>query len=338
MSKHLFIDTNVFLRIFRKTSDTINEVEVLLELIESKKIELYTTEQISEEYFRNVERELEEALQEIKQIPEKVELPRLTQQFPHASQILKAFADIQAAKKSLIEEATQAIEGGQLKADALISRIFDAATKFPRSNEIIDRARLRRDLGNPPGKNDSLGDQVNWEALLEGVPAKSPLSIISIDGDFSLKKGSSKIKQYLKDEWFEKKGATVNLYIDLKGYLSNEFPEFKDVKSVKKSVAIDDLENSNNFSNTHKQISNLESVYENINLEDALRIFKAMTENPQVHWIANDTDVKAFYTKLFTRFYPETPPELDRELIEVASYLSVIETPNQLADEDDIPF
>lgn len=337
--KHLFIDTNVFLRIFRKTSDTINEVELLFELIEIGKIKLYTTDQISEEYFRNVERELEEALVEIRQVPDKVELPRLTQQFSHASEILKAFATIQSAKKALLAEAAEAIEGGQLKADSLISKIFGAATKFARSEDIIAKARLRRDLGNPPGKIDSLGDQINWEALLEGVPEKSALSLISKDGDYSLKGGSPKIKQYLKDEWAEKKGATITLYMDLKTYLAAEFPAFKDTKSVKKSVAIEALEKSGNFASTHKQISNLNAAYDGIDVGDALRIFRAIIVNPQVRWIANDADVREFYKKLFTRFYIDTPPDLDEALFEVAPYLDPLFVPvPPTDDEDDIPF
>lgn len=338
MPKHLFIDTNVYLRIFRKTSDTLNEVELLLELINAGEIRLYTTEQVLEEYFRNVEREVEEAFEDIRSIAERVELPRLAQQFEHASEILEAFNRIRGAKKALLEEARVASDGGTLKADELITQIFDAATEIERTEDIIEDARLRRDLGNPPGKKDTLGDQINWECLLEAVPNKKNLNLISRDGDFAIKAGVRKIKQFLRDEWADEKESEVILFQDIKSYLSEEFPDFKDANAVKKSAAISKLEKSGSFITTHKQIANLVSVYDQIKLSDATRIFRALIDNNQVKWISSDSDVREFYSKLFERFYIETPKSLDEELYEVAPYLDPDFEGDDDEDDDDIPF
>ena len=339
MAKHLFIDTNVYLRVFRKTSDTLNEVELLLELVEAGEVVLYTTDQVIEEYFRNVEREIEEAFQEIRAIPDRAELPRLAQDFDHASEILEAFNKIQTAKKALLAEAAEAAQGGVLKADALITGIFDAAVEIDRTDEIIDASRLRRDLGNPPGKKDSLGDQINWECLLAEVPDATEFAIISRDGDFTVKIGARKVKQFLKDEWSAEKDSEIALFHDIKGYLSHEFPDFKDAKSVKKSSAIKKLENSRSFMTTHRQIANLEEVYDQIKSSDSIRIFEALLSNNQIKWIATDEDVESFYTKLFKRYYHETPSELDERLYGVAPYLDPnASTDEDEDDEDDMPF
>lgn len=342
MAKHLFVDTNVYLRVFRKTSDTLNEVELLLQLIEAGEVVLYTTDQVIEEYFRNVEREIEEAFQEIRSIPDRVELPRLAQDFEHASEIFEAFNKIQSAKKALLVEAAEAADGGALKADELITKIFDAATEIERTDEIIEASKLRRDLGNPPGKKDSLGDQINWECLVAEVPEDEDLAIISRDGDFSVKIGARKVKQFLKDEWAAEKDSEVMLFHDMKSYLSQEFPDFKDAKSVKKSSAINKLSNSGSFMTTHKQIANLESVFDQIKVPDAIKIFNALLDNKQVKWIATDDDVRQFYTKLFRRYYLETPSDLDERLYEVAPYLdpsSAIQQDEDVdEDEEDAPF
>lgn len=52
------------------------------------------------------------------------------------------------------------------------------------SNEQIERARHRRERGDPPGKqSDPLGDQLNWEQLLDGVSSCKGLWIVTRDAD-----------------------------------------------------------------------------------------------------------------------------------------------------------
>jgi hypothetical protein len=193
-------------------------------------------------------------------------------------------------------------------------------------------------LGNPPGKKDSLGDQINWECLLNRVPPLQDLSIISRDGDFSFKAGVKKIRQFLKDEWSDQKESDIRLFYDLKSYLAAEFPDFKDAKSVKKSAAITKLRSSGTFINTHKQIANLNEVYDQIKFNDAVKIFEALLNNDQVKWIATDDDVREFYSKLFKRYYSETARELDVQLYEVASYLNPDSENAVEVSDDDIPF
>ena len=49
----------------------------------------------------------------------------------------------------------------------------------------LKRARLRKELGNPPGKkNDPLGDQISWEQLLSRISGKRSVWIVTNDSDF----------------------------------------------------------------------------------------------------------------------------------------------------------
>ena len=55
---------------------------------------------------------------------------------------------------------------------------------LPANSGSYSRARIRKELGNPPGKvNDPLGDQLNWTQVLENIEKVSALWIVSADND-----------------------------------------------------------------------------------------------------------------------------------------------------------
>lgn len=59
------------------------------------------------------------------------------------------------------------------------------AKAVPHSPQELERARYRRELGNPPGEfSNPLGDQLTWEQVLTHFKGKKRLWIISRDGDF----------------------------------------------------------------------------------------------------------------------------------------------------------
>ena len=320
--KSVFVDTNVLLRVFNKTSDTLNEIETFIELIKAKKITLYTTEQVKNEYYRNVESEISSAIKSLKEVPEIVELPRITQDFGHAGEILEAFKKIRDNKKQLLELVLAAATDGKLRADNLVSELFKISEVIEYDAALIAKARVRRELGDPPGKRESLGDQLNWECLLKGAK-NDDLYILSQDSDYLLGKEPI-IRRFLADEWERSKKSKLFLYKDLKSFLQANFPEAKKAVDVKKAAAIEALEKSSNFVQTHKTIADLSEVFESIKLNEAERLFRAFIDNTQVAWLAFDDDVREFYSKLFSRYYSDTEPALDIELYGVAPYLKEI--------------
>lgn len=51
--------------------------------------------------------------------------------------------------------------------------------------EEVNKARFRKEIGNPPGKRtDPLGDQLSWEQLLTKIPKASKLWVVSTDRDY----------------------------------------------------------------------------------------------------------------------------------------------------------
>lgn len=52
------------------------------------------------------------------------------------------------------------------KADEVVHHIVEKSKCLDVSDDILNKAKRRKELGNPPGKKNSLGDQLNWEILL----------------------------------------------------------------------------------------------------------------------------------------------------------------------------
>ncbi len=81
-----------------------------------------------------------------------------------------------------------------------LAPIFERA--IPHSQEEIQRARERREFGNPPGKaSNPIGDQLTWEQILSHFQGKRRLWIISRDGDYgTLFGGKGFINRFLYEE------------------------------------------------------------------------------------------------------------------------------------------
>ena len=60
--ENLFIDTNVYLTFYHFSSDDLEELKKLSVAVENKRIRLYVTEQVVNEYWRNRESKIADAL------------------------------------------------------------------------------------------------------------------------------------------------------------------------------------------------------------------------------------------------------------------------------------
>ena len=111
----------------------------------------------------------------------------------------------------IVADLTRDIENRRLQADLLLARLFDQATLLETTPDLIEAARRRMFLGNPPGKRASIGDAINWETLLTHVPSGVGLTLVSADGDYVSALNRTKLKIFLRDEW-QKSKATTELY------------------------------------------------------------------------------------------------------------------------------
>jgi len=311
---HVFIDTNVLLRFYAYSDDTLGEVEKLSALIKAKKISLLTTEQIVDEHARNRDGILADSLKRLDQITTAAQLPRFAEHHQAAQELLTAMAEAKSAKTALMEAIRSEMTEGRLRADRIILDMFASTAPLPRTPEIIERAKLRRELSNPPGKQDSIGDQINWEILLDHVPENSDLHVISKDGDFRSGAVPGRASFFLRGEWNSKKKAQLHLYNGLAEFTSQHFPDIKVPSDALKSAAIEAFINSTSYATTHTAIADVKAVIDDLTAEEAIALLQAATQNNQISDIAADDDVDELLRDIHTKFFWDTPGSLDVKL------------------------
>jgi PIN domain len=101
---------------------------------------------------------------------------------------------IEEAAKILEEKVAEALRDINLSEDSVslaLKPLFDRAV--PHTTEELRLAQERKAKGYPPGKGDTVGDELNWEQLLSFVKAnrKKRVWIISRDSDYIVKYGST---------------------------------------------------------------------------------------------------------------------------------------------------
>lgn len=312
---HVFIDPSVLLRFYAYSDDTLNEVEKLTALASAGAVTIYCTDQSLDEHARNRDKELSETIKKLSLFSAPVQIPRFAEHREQVKQYRAAVLEARAAHQNLLDIITKDVNEGNLRADHIIDALFGASKNLRRTNSVITEAQLRNELASPPGKKDSLGDQINWEILLRGVPDGEDLHVISRDLDY-FGVNDSTPNFFLSREWKTKKAGTLYVYQGLAPFAKQHFPDIKFPEDAVKVTAIKDLVTSKSFSQTHKQIAILQQLKDKITLEEASVIFEAFASSSQIHGIQSDADVNIFYGDLYSKYWNEISDELAARLSE----------------------
>jgi predicted nucleic acid-binding protein len=289
----VFIDTNVLLSFYHFTSDDLDELQKLTDEIKAGAITFALPDQVKQEFWRNRESKIADALSRLRE-------QKLNLQFPQICKDSTVYHALRAAQRDyernhvlLVSELTNAAHARQLKADKVINELFSVGTSYPIDNTPIASAQIRMSLGNPPGKNGSLGDAVNWETLLKMIPNGEDLFIISDDKDFRSAIDDSQFSQFLTDEWAQKKQSTLHYYIKLSAFFAEYYPNIKLATEKEIDRLIGQLAASESFASTHAVIAKLNPYTEFTN-DQINQIVSAIISNRQVYWIIEDPDVNEF--------------------------------------------
>jgi len=291
----LFIDTNIYLNLYHFTDDDLDKLEGLLILIRDKKINLYLTTQVRHEFARNRESKIHKAITDLN-IKVVDAFPRISHNYDEYREMTEGIRLFNKKRESIINNIIRDAKENKLKADVLIAELFKLAKEID-SDSFLDKAERRMKFGNPPGKNGSLGDAINWEALLENVPNDADFCIIAEDNDYSSKIDKEEISEFLKNEWGRKKKSSIALYKNLNKYFANYYPGIKLADELEKALAITAYVSSGDFSGTHQAISRL-NAYTDFANDEIRKIVEASITNAQIYWIKNDTDVKKFLMRI----------------------------------------
>lgn len=197
----IFIDTNIILDFYRiNNKNSINEI-----LKEIKKYKKYfiSTKQSQDEFLRNRDRTITDFIEEIKKQNYKVHTNNVIATLDSYTEYHDSIIKANTNTRKIIEELNKLIENPDI--DLIYKIYLDLnETAYNRTNEIIERAYIRKIIGNPPtSKKETCGDEIIWETLLEYC--NTDLIIVSRDSTFSTN------YNFLNSEFKKNKNRTLKV-------------------------------------------------------------------------------------------------------------------------------
>ena len=161
----LFLDANIILDFYRFGKDDLSEIQKLVVLAKDDDVELLITEHLVNEISRMREAELAKSFSEFSALKFSPRTPNYCEDLPEYMALKEALKATTKAHNALVEKVKEKIDERKLKADVLIGDLLEAATVLEHSDEVLELARTRTELGNPPGKNGNIGDAIHWEKV-----------------------------------------------------------------------------------------------------------------------------------------------------------------------------
>jgi hypothetical protein len=307
---NIFIDTNIWLDFYHLSKSDLEELRKIEALIEYKELNVYLPANIKDEFLRNRETKIADAMKHVKEAKYQKSFPTFLKDYPEYLELQQKIKECSRLHNTLEEKAINDIENETLLADQVISEIFSKSILCEHSDSIYEAALKRSHLRQPPGKNNSIGDAINWITLLEKIPQTEQLHLISGDGDFSSALDNNKLSSYLKKEWELSKFSTIFYYTDLSQFFKKHFPSVNLADDFVKKVLIKRLKESYSFDTTHSIVSRLLN-FESFTPIEKDDIISAYVDNSQVYWIRNDYDLLS----LKNRIIAENTESLDQDLL-----------------------
>lgn len=295
---HVFIDTNIFLNFFHYSKDELDALNKVFSPHEHGSAKVHLTEQVCNEFKRNRDVKIKDALKKFRETRFVPQFPSFMKGYEEYGKIREKSGDLQKLQKSILEKIEKDVSGHDLIADRLISKIFKKSEIVPVEKELYEQATMRIALGNPPGKNRSLGDAINWIILMESVPGDEDIHIISEDGDFYSLLNEKRAHPFLGEEWKRIKKGSLYVYRTLSAFMEKHFDgvAFSNFDKNKKTL-IDELREAGAFAVTHGIISKLDN-YSYFSVQEVSEILHAALENNQFGWIVTDSDVSDFLNRV----------------------------------------
>jgi predicted nucleic acid-binding protein len=328
--KTLFIDTNILLSFYHLSSDDLEELRKLIALIDTEQIELIVTEQVKDEFFRNRGAKIVDAMKELQKPRYSPAFPAFAKDYPEYAELRKLLSDAGKKHSKLVDEMAKDAASSKLKADDLVSDLFKKAKLIKITETLYIKALARVRRGNPPGKESSIGDALNWGGLLTEIDEWTDLYFVSEDKDYRSQLSPATFNEFLRSEWEERKTSEIFFYTRISDFFKANFPNIKIASDIEKDRAIQELADSGSFIATHLAIGRLSkhSEFTALQIEELVRIAQS---NNQVGWIAGDLDVHEFYKSLL-----KNKNQLQSDVAEQLQELVKKGLPEQ--NDDDIPF
>jgi PIN domain len=298
---HLFIDTNILLSFYGLNQEDLGELSKLADRVSNKEVTLLITDQIMNEFYRNREQRIEGTLKSFYGQTFNPQLPQICEKYLEAEQLRIALKEYEQVHSVMVAKVAIDIKAKKLQADRVVQSLFNAGTKVSIDSSIVDLARLRMSLGNPPGKNNSLGDAINWECLLTAVPRGTDLFLISGDKDYSSPLGDETFSGFLQDEWEQKKQSEIFFYRRLSSFFKEQLPDIEMASMRDRDFLVRELNNSQSLADVQRIVARL-AAYQDFTASQANGIVLAAINNQRVAWSLEDDRIGTFLLDIITRY------------------------------------
>lgn len=211
----VFVDTNIFLDLYRLSGESAKKQ---LAALEKHKSRLIISEQIRMEFLKNRQKVILQALDSMKAPVDAQNIPAVLSDF-QAFETMKAKQKDAKKQYSWLYEKTKRMITSPVHNDPILAsfkRIYKEKSDFnlcrpnKRRFAVRHRARKRFALGYPPrkGGDTSFGDAVMWEWIIECAikdEEKSNVVVVSRDSDYgSITKFGTFINDWLEVEFKER--------------------------------------------------------------------------------------------------------------------------------------
>jgi predicted nucleic acid-binding protein len=313
---NLFIDTNILLDFYHFTSDELDELSKLLVLMEEKKVTLLLPQQVQHEFRRNREAKIADGLQKLREQHLKLQFPQVCKDYPEYAQLRALQQGYEKEHATLLDKIETDVASKNLKADKVISRLFDLARDLPTGADTLQQARDRVAQGNPPGKPGSLGDALNWVVVLTSMKKGEDLYFVTGDKDYYSPLKKNNFREFLLEEWQGEKESELHVYRHLSEFLMEHYPDIKLTVELRKEIAIEDLSRSGSFEETHEVIAKLSREVE-FSGTQLNQVVGAVVSNSQVSSILSDSDVIAFVKDVLKGRLNEVDESLTAQLCQL---------------------
>lgn len=294
--KNLFIDSNIWLSLYHFTSDDLEQFSKL-KVLKKTDIRLFIPSQTRNEVQRNRDAKIKDSLSKFEKFD--FSFPAFCKSYTEYPDFSRDMNDLKRRHKAWCDKIHTDIGNQELPADKVIKEYFDSCPVVECTAENIQAAEFRYRTGNPPGKDNKLGDAINWECLLTSVPDGEDLFFISADKDYRSVVDDSSFNLFLKEEWNRKKKSDVHFFTSLVSFLRAHVKEIELQTEQQKDELIRGLIESYNFQTTHAMIRSL-NEYHDWSTQQIDDLCSAAVNNSQVSWILGDDDVLSFYENLLT--------------------------------------
>ncbi len=313
MAINLFLDTNILLSFYALSNADITQLKKLKDVVANGDILLFVSDQVDNEVERNRGTKIRESFKALRDNTFKCHAPSFVKLLKEFNELQTILNEANKKHSKLVDVVSQLVENRELDADKIIRELIKTASVKKITNGQFSSAHKRFLTGNPPGKKKvTIGDELNWEFLLENVPASEDLYLVSVDGDYASPNDPEKANEFLSREWREAKGAELHYYRDLNDFFKLHVPKIKLANQAKLNALISELAGSGSFASTHGIIAKFPEDPE-FNDAQIVELMDIKANNSQVGWIDGDPDVSAFYAPIEKRYGEIAKPEGDIE-------------------------